>query len=233
MTEKPKFSLLGGFRNATPAGHNAPTAEKPAVKARNLLSGSVLGGDKTGTTESKPAQVAADEAPAGSNQGDGSSATGGAVPAVPAKTGYALLDSVHKAVAKKKAEEQDYAHLFEEAPIDFQDLLNRFDSLLERDNGVSMMNIDLCRSYVKRIMVDLKEHPEYDGLIIDRDVHNVIKFIRSIKESAAQTVIEKKAKAEKTAATKAAKKNRFGDLSNVNLDFTKNIDFEELKDMDL
>ena len=121
------------------------------------------------------------------------------------------------AAAAKKAEPQaNYDHLFDQIPEKFEDVLKKFDELMIRDQGVNDLNVGHLRDYVKRIFVELKENPEYDGLIIDRDVHNIIKFMRAVKGQAQELAVDKKAKAAKKEAS-SAKKNRFAAIAG-NLD---------------
>lgn len=141
---------------------------------------------------------------------------------VGAGTGNGLITSptnriLAAAAAAKKAEPQaNYDHLFDTIPENFQEMLDKFDKLMIRDQGVNDLNVGHFRDYVKRIFVELKENPEYDGLIIDRDVHNVIKFMRAVKGQAQELAVEKKTKAAKTQANKA-KSNRFAAIAG-NLD---------------
>jgi len=142
--------------------------------------------------------------------------------AVATSTGTGLITSptnriLAAAAAAKKAEPQaNYDHLFDTIPENFQEMLDKFDKLMIRDQGVNDLNVGHFRDYVKRIFVELKENPEYDGLIIDRDVHNVIKFMRAVKGQAQELAVEKKTKAAKTQANKA-KSNRFAAIAG-NLD---------------
>ena len=115
--------------------------------------------------------------------------------------------------------------LFRELPMDFKELLDSFDAAMVRDKGITDFNLDLSRAYVKRIMVDLKENPEFDGLMIDRDVHNIMTFIRAVHERARIGVVEKKEKAA-TKTKKVPASKRF------NLD-DKVLDLGALGDIDL
>jgi hypothetical protein len=122
--------------------------------------------------------------------------------------------------AAKAAKEADprpsYDHLFDAIPENFQDVVDKFDALLSRDNAINEMNIGHLRNYVQRIFVDLKNNPEYDGMIIDRDVHNIIKFMRAVKSEAQDLAIDKKEKKAKADSNKV-KKNKFAAVAG-NLD---------------
>lgn len=141
------------------------------------------------------------------------------------------------AVAAKEAPPvQSYDHLFDQIPEKFEDVLTRFDELLTRDQGVNDLNIGHLRDYVKRIFNDLTTNPEYDGLVIDRDVHNVIKWIRAVKTQATELAVDKKTKAAKAEVNKT-KKNRFAAISG-NLDIggkmpTSIQDMSSIGDLDL
>lgn len=136
----------------------------------------------------------------------------------PAPKVSSLLATTKRAAEDKAESDRKAEVIFKELPIDFQELTNNFDELLAKSAGVTMVNVDTARAYVKRIMTDLKEHPEYDGLLIDRDVHNVIKFIRSLKETAMDTVEVKRDKAAKSESRAKGKKNRFGNMDGLVLD---------------
>lgn len=147
---------------------------------------------------------------AGAVHGEGSgAATGTGTGLVTSPTNRILAAA---AAAKKVEPAQSYDHLFDEIPEKFEDVLKRFDELMIRDQGVNDLNVGHMRDYVKRIFVELQENPEYDGLIVDKDVHNVIRWMRSVKGQAQELAVEKKTKAAKTEANKV-KKNRFASIA--------------------
>lgn len=69
-------------------------------------------------------------------------------------------------------------------PKDFKGLLDRLDEVITSQLGISKLTIDSIRGYVKQIMMDLQTQPDLDALLIDRDTHNVLKFIRYVKDDA-------------------------------------------------
>jgi hypothetical protein len=143
-----------------------------------------------------------------------------AVPAAPAPTPAkpSLLASTRE-ITKKQNEAVSYDHLFDSIPTDFQEVLNRFDTIMQRDHGTIDINLPRIRDYVMRIMEDLRENPEYEGMLLDRDVRNVIGFIRRTSVQAANVVVEKQVKSAKK-VSKAAKSgsNRFDmDLDSFDL----------------
>ena len=70
--------------------------------------------------------------------------------------------------------------------------------LTEIGGGLDAFNIDSVRSIISRIMIDLKEHPDYDGLYLgDRDVHNIMAFMYRVKERAQESNDKKVVNAEK------------------------------------
>jgi hypothetical protein len=159
-----------------------------------------------------------------------------AAPALPtAPKAGSLLAAAAKGVEKQKAAEQDYAYLHTELPTDVKELCDRFDEMMARDQGIDVMNLGLARAYVKKIMVMLKENPEFDGLIIDRDVHNIMAFVRSTREQAVATINTKAEKSAKAAANKAKKTNRFGSIEAIDfggLPAKGAISLEALKDVE-
>lgn len=123
------------------------------------------------------------------------------------------------AVSKQRAEQAkvDHDYLFDEIPAGFQDVLDRFDSMMLRDQGAIDFDLPHLRNYVQRIMVDLKENPEYVGMFVDRDAHNVIKWMRRVKGQALEIAHEKVDKASKK-STKPKASQRFDmDLGNLDL----------------
>lgn len=213
---------------------NRPKEETSAQKDASGPTDSTLvqGGGNTAQTDKVGTSVSSDS---GVSQGDGKTVSSGGIFAKPSAgavqggnggdgtgTGNGLVTSptnriLAAAAAAKKAEPQaNYDHLFDQIPEKFEDVLKKFDELMIRDQGVNDLNVGHLRDYVKRIFVELKENPEYDGLIIDRDVHNVIKFMRAVKGQAQELAIDKKAKAAKKEAN-SAKKNRFAAIAG-NLD---------------
>lgn len=89
--------------------------------------------------------------------------------------------------------------------------LDQLDSLLFRDipDQINPVNYDGVRNTVKRIMADLKANPAYDQLMIDRDVHNIIAFIRATRRSAVDTNLVRAAKAEVKASSKSRRNVTF------------------------
>lgn len=163
-----------------------------------------------------------------------------AAPALPTppeeKPKMGLLQAAAAAGAQRKIQQDaDHAYLHTELPTDIKELTTRFDEMMCRDNGIDMLNLGLARAYVKKIMVMLKENPEFDNLIIDKDVHNIMAFVRKTRETAVDTINVKSAKAEKSAATKASKRNRFGSIEAIDFGGSKpmtTLDLEALRDVE-
>lgn len=78
----------------------------------------------------------------------------------------------------------------------FQEMLDTLDNLIVKESGINSFNIDLVRGFVRQIMTDLKTTPEYDAMLIDRDVHNVLAFIQHVKNDAVTVKVTKKEKKE-------------------------------------
>ena len=231
MTQKP-FSLLGGLKASQGIKKEPTDANRNAVEQAKPAAGNVPSGDSAGVpsqNESAKAENPPAQAPnrpsllnVAKTAGAGGAVVQSGVDSKPANSVSSpkgsLLAGIQKATERAEARKEDHHYLFAEVPDDFQELLNRFDNLLIRDGQIDLSNIDTCRAYVKKIMVDLKENPEYDNLIIDRDVRNVIMFIRSVKDTAIQELNTKKEKGTKRKANAAAKKvSRFGDVGTLDL----------------
>ena len=143
-----------------------------------------------------------------------------------------LALAASRAAESRKSETQDFSYLITEPPKDFKELTDRFDMLMARDTGITDFNIDGIRSYVQRIMVDLKEQPELDGMLTDKTVAGIIRFIRATRERAIETVVKKSDAAVKK-ASKAKPSSRFGDTA-LSLDLTAlPTDIKSMGDWDL
>lgn len=142
-------------------------------------------------------------------------------PSVGAAKPAGLLAGLASGREKAEALKAEHDYLFEEVPKDFKETLDRFDMIMQRDQGDIDFDLPHMRNYVMRIMVDLKENPEYDGLIIDRDVHNIIAFMRRLKGQAITIANEKTTKAQ-AKASKPKVGARFAmDFDNIDLMATK------------
>lgn len=97
----------------------------------------------------------------------------------------------------------------EAAPdIGFKDRLDELDRLCMSEFGVSKLTVDAIRGHVMVIMKTLQTEPELDNILIDRDVHNILTFIRFVKNEAVASRESTQAKKE-TKAKKALKLGGF------------------------
>lgn len=88
----------------------------------------------------------------------------------------------------------------------FRFQLDTLDRLMAKDHGkLDMFNIDTTRNIIARIMIDWKENPAYDGLVVDTDTRNIMMFMYATQQRAIEANAEKATKAEKTVA-RAGKK---------------------------
>ena len=102
----------------------------------------------------------------------------------------------------------------------FKFTLDLLDAKLTEIHGrMDNFNIDSIRSIVSRIMIDLKEHPDYEGLYLgDRDVHNIMAFMYSVREQAVESNVKKVVKAE-TKSKKNEKKSALAlSLDNISME---------------
>lgn len=65
-------------------------------------------------------------------------------------------------------------------------LCDRVDELIESNDQLAGPPLFELRNHVQRLMVTLKERPEFDGIVLDKDIRNVMKFIRATREEALQ-----------------------------------------------
>lgn len=88
-----------------------------------------------------------------------------------------------------------------------RELCDALDAKLEKQAGELLQGPALVetRNYVQSLMITLKTRPEFAEVIIDKDMHNVMKFIRSTREEALQLREVKVAK-KVTRAVNAEKK---------------------------
>lgn len=95
-------------------------------------------------------------------------------------------------------------------PDGFKLRLDMLDALIKRDAGISDVMLGMVKTRIKDIVSELKEFPEYDGLIIDRDIHNIMIFMNKSVSTAKAGFVEKEKK-RTTRAVRAAKFD-FGDV---------------------
>lgn len=187
-------SLLGALR--TQSGTKGDDSAKPADDNERADSSS-------GSKEAAPRQPLL----------NGTAQTGGIVASKP--TG--LLSGIAASRERAEKAKQDHSYLYDEIPKDFGETLKRFDQLMQRDQGDIDIDLPHMRNYVSRIMVDLKTNPEYNDLVHDGDVHNIIKFIRRT-QSEARAIINQKIDKRARSESKPKAKNRFAmDLSSLDL----------------
>lgn len=66
-------------------------------------------------------------------------------------------------------------------------LCDAIDTLIESHDRLVGPSLITLRGYVQTLMVTLKARPEFDEIIIDKDVRNVMRFIRTVRETALAT----------------------------------------------
>lgn len=112
-----------------------------------------------------------------------------------------------------------------DGPANFRENLDAFDRILIATGGIDKLNLDEIRGRVRACMIDLKANPEYMDLVIDKDVHNIMKFMReSVKYAGESFTAKQVAKAKKETKKKIAAEI---DFSALNLD----IDLDELANL--
>lgn len=104
-------------------------------------------------------------------------------------------------------------------PAGFRTLLDQFQKQMEGE--VDAITLGFARSCVKRIMIELKENPEYDGILTDTDVRGIFMFLRqTVTYAAAQGTqkVEKKVKREAKKASIVIDIPDISALGNLNTD---------------
>lgn len=97
--------------------------------------------------------------------------------------------------------------VIESSPAGMRAKLDRLDKMIIANSGVDQASIDTARNYVQDIMVELKTHQEYAGVLVANDVHNIMTFVReslNLTQKTFQTTAEKRTKsaAKKAGTTK-------------------------------
>lgn len=88
---------------------------------------------------------------------------------------------------------------------DVRALCDKVDSLLESIDVIRGPSLVELRSYVQVLMITLKEHPEFDSVLIDKDVHNIMRFVQATSREAEDHREIKTAKKAVRVAKKASK----------------------------
>lgn len=72
------------------------------------------------------------------------------------------------------------------APESVRELCDRLDAMIGDKAAPDLQGPSLIeiRNYVQTLMITLKSRPEFDSVIIDKDVRNVMKFIRATRQEA-------------------------------------------------
>lgn len=196
----------------TPAAPAAQGPVVPSVTPAAPASGGLLAGLAAGRVQSQ-----AGGREVGVGRPESGSEASETRPALLAPKPSGILSAVAAGRERAEAAKAEHDYLFDEVPKDFQDVLDRFDKIMLRDQGDIDVDLPHMRNYVMRIMTDLRENPEFDGLIIDRDVHNIIAFMRRVKGEALVIADQKATKSAKSKAKPKAS-NRFAmDLDTFDL----------------
>lgn len=66
-------------------------------------------------------------------------------------------------------------------------LLDYIDSRIGGDRTVDHFDLAAVRDSVRGIMVTLKMHPEYNGILLDEDIGNIVAFARETHRAALET----------------------------------------------
>lgn len=100
--------------------------------------------------------------------------------------------------------EQRTKQLILQSGEDVRTVCDKLDAAIESNPKLVGPSLIEVRGYVQRLMVTLKERPEFDSFVIDKDVRNIMRFIRSTREEALSMREVKTVKK----ATRAAKKEQ-------------------------
>lgn len=90
--------------------------------------------------------------------------------------------------------------------------------LCETESGITSLVHDSVKAHVAGIMIDLRDNPEMRGLLLDRDMHNLMMFIQSsttVQQNKVEKTQTKRAMTQKKAALASAFDTGFDMLDNV------------------
>ncbi len=120
-------------------------------------------------------------------------------PVVVPASGLARLN-IQAGVAPASVPDMAKLDVIEPGPEGFKERLARLDRLIAADHGISELSIDVGRKFVQDIAIELRDHPEYDGIMQDLDVHNIMVFMRATMARANAGFAKKAAASEKKSA---------------------------------
>jgi len=118
----------------------------------------------------------------------------------------------------------------ESTPVNFREALDKLDGLMSQEFDAIL--VAAARDIVKRTMIELREYPEYAGIVTDGDVRNVMIFLNRTVQTAKESVTIAADKKRKS----TAKKNRVQIDANMaslplNLDALGNFDASAVDDV--
>lgn len=76
------------------------------------------------------------------------------------------------------------AKLVLESAESVTELCERIDRLIVGNENLVGPSLGETRNYVQQLMITLKSRPEFDSVVLDKDVKNVMRFIRATREEA-------------------------------------------------
>ena len=97
--------------------------------------------------------------------------------------------TVHETVAE--------AEVPTDGPAGFQHILDSLDALCRDAAGITPLVHDSVKQHVRKVMEELRVNPEMRGLIIDRDVHNIMMFVQASTRRADVKFVEQATRKEK------------------------------------
>ncbi len=139
------------------------------------------------------------------------------------ETGQALAVAQTTVVAESSADGLPSASVpatteAAKGPAGFKTLLDSFDKLVGESLSISALDLDNARNYVASVMTELKTNPEMQSFVIDRDVHNIMKYVQASANIAGMNFVTK-------ASARAKKESKAAAAANVSLEmFDDSID---------
>lgn len=154
-------------------------------------------------TNPEPSLPAPQEAPIAAGVENRPPASTPAAPAIPSLETIARMDEAGLPASDLSAQ----------IKADF----DRLDLLIQQSNGINAFNLDDCRGIIMRTMPELKKNPMYDGLVLDRDVHNIMMFCVATQQAATIANVVKADKETKSKGRNATKNALANAMANMTL----------------
>lgn len=125
----------------------------------------------------------------------------------------ATFDSSHIKAARDKADAllaKSERFILAEAK-DVRDVADAVDTMMDQDGMLDGLDLGAIRNHIQSLMITLRAKPEYVGVLLPRDISNIVKFARDSYVNELETVqmaSDKKERRASSPTSERAKKNK-------------------------